>query len=61
MRAGKPTFHLGDEPEAALEVRADGVEAPAELGITTVFVSPAGVVTNVQLVTALGHSRDAQI
>lgn len=61
MQARKPTFHLGDEPEAALEVGADGVEAPAELGIAAVFVGPAGVVTNVQLITALGHGRDAQI
>lgn len=60
-RAGEPTFHLGDKPEAALEVGADGVEAPAELGVAAVFVGPAGVVTNIQLVTALGHGRDAQI
>lgn len=58
---GKPTFHLGDEPQAALEVGADGVEAPAELGIAAVLVGPAGVVTNVQLVAALGHGGDAQI
>lgn len=60
-KLGKPTFHLGDEPQAALEVGADGVEAPAELGIAAVLVGPAGVVTNVQLVAALGHGRDAQI
>lgn len=58
---GKPTFHLGDEPQAALEVGADGVEAPAELGIAAVLVGPAGVVTNIQLVAALGHGGDAQI
>lgn len=37
------------------------MEAPAELGVAAVFVGPAGVVTNIQLVTALGHGRDAQI
>lgn len=37
------------------------MEAPAELGITAVFVGPTGVITDVQLVTALGHGRDAQI
>lgn len=58
---GFTSFHLGDEPQAALEVGADGVEAPAELGIAAVLVGPAGVVTNVQLVAALGHGRDAQI
>lgn len=61
LPAWKPTFHLGDKAEAALEVGADGVEAPAELGITAVLVGPAGIVTDVQLVAALGHGRDAQI
>lgn len=54
-------LHLGDEAQAALEVGADGVEAPAELGVTAVLVGPTGVITNVQLVTALGHGRDAQV
>lgn len=56
-----PTLHLGDEAQAALEVGADGVEAPAELGVAAVLVGPTGVITNVQLVTALGHGRDAQV
>lgn len=54
-------MYLGDKAQAALEVRADGVEAPAELGVAAVFVGPTGVITNVQLVTALGHGRDAQV
>jgi len=37
------------------------MQAPAELGIAAVFVGPAGVITNVQLVAALGHGRNAQI
>lgn len=37
------------------------MEAPAELGIAAVFVGSTGVITNVQLVAALGHGRDTQI
>lgn len=59
--AGEPTFHLGDKAKAALEIRADGMEAPAELGIAAVFVGPTGVITNVQLVAALRHGRDTQV
>lgn len=61
MRGGNPTLHLGDEAQAALEVGADGVQAPAEFGITAIFVGPAGVIANIQLVAALGHGRDAQV
>lgn len=54
-------LHLGDEAQAAFEVGADGVQAPAELGVAAVLVGPTGVITNIQLVTALGHGRDAQV
>ena len=37
------------------------MEAEAELGVAAVLVGAAGVVTHVQLITALGHGRDAQI
>lgn len=37
------------------------MEAPAELRIAAVLVGSAGVVAHVQLVTAFGHGRDAQI
>lgn len=56
-----PTFHLGHKAQTALEVRADGVEAPAELGVTAILVGTAGVVADVQLVAALGHCWDAQV
>lgn len=56
-----PTLHLGDEAQAAFEVGADGVQAPAELGVAAVLVGPTGVIANIQLVTALGHGRDAQV
>lgn len=55
------TFHVGDEAQAPLEVRADGVETPSEFCITAVFVGAAGVVADVQLVTTLGHCWNAQV
>lgn len=53
-----PTFHFRHEAEALLEVWADAVEAPAELGVAAVLVGAAGVVTRVQLVAAFGHGGD---
>lgn len=55
------TFHVGDEAQAPLEVRADGVETPSEFRITAVFVGTTRVVADVQLVTTLGHCWDAQV
>lgn len=57
----QPTFDFGNKAEAFLEVGADAVEAPAELGITAVLVGAAGVVTHVQLVAALCHGRDSHV
>lgn len=37
------------------------MEAPAELGVAAVFVGAAGVVTDVQLVAAFGHGRNAHV
>ena len=53
------TFDLGHQSEALLEVGADTVQTPAELGVAAVLVGAAGVVANVQLVAALGHGWDA--
>lgn len=58
LEGAEPTFHFGHEAEALLEVRADAVEAPAELGVAAVLVGAAGVVTRVQLIAALGHRGD---
>lgn len=55
------TFHFGHEAEALLEVRADAVEAPAELGVAAILVGAAGVVTHIQLIAALSHGRDAHV
>lgn len=54
-------FDFWDEAEAFLEVWADAVEAPAELGVAAVFVGAAGVVTRVQLVAAFGHGGNANV
>ena len=56
-----PTFNLWNKAKALLEVGADAVEAPTELGVTAVLVGAAGVVAHVQLVAALGHGRDPHI
>lgn len=61
MICPQPTFDFGNKAEAFLEVGADAVEAPAELGIAAVLVGAAGVVTHVQLVAALGHGRDSHV
>ena len=53
------TFDLGHEAEALLEVGADAVQTPAELGVAAVLVGAASVVAQVQLVAALGHGWDA--
>lgn len=58
QRRSSPTFDFRHEAQALLEVGADAVEAPAELGVAAVLVGAAGVVTRVQLVAALGHGRD---
>lgn len=58
LEEAEPTFHFGHKAEALLEVRADAVEAPAELGVAAVLVGAAGVVARVQLVAALGHGGD---
>lgn len=56
-----PTFNFWHKAKALLEVRADAVEAPAELGVAAVLVGAAGVVTHIQLIAAFGHGRDAHV
>lgn len=60
-KLGSRTFDLGHEAQTLLEVGADAVEAPAELGVAAILVGAAGVVARVQLVAALGHGRDAHV
>lgn len=52
-----PTFYFRHKAQALLEVRADAVEAPAEFGVTAIFVGAACVVTHIQLIATLGHGR----
>lgn len=56
-----PTFNFWHKAKALLQVGADAVEAPAELGVAAVLVGAAGVVTHIQLVAALRHGRDAHV
>lgn len=56
-----PTFHIGDKAQAPLQVRADRVETPSEFGITAILIGTTSVITDVQLVAALGHCWDAQV
>lgn len=54
-------FHIGDKAQAPLQVRADRVETPSEFGITAILIGTTSVITDVQLVAALGHCWDAQV
>lgn len=54
-------MHLGDKPQAPLEVCADAVEAPAELGVAAGLAGATCVIAQVQLVAAAGHGWDAQV
>lgn len=55
------TFNFGYKAKTLLEIRADAMEAPAKLGVTAILVGATGVVTHIQLITALGHGRDAHV
>lgn len=54
-------FHIGDKAQTPFKVRADRVEAPSEFCITAILVGTTSVVTDVQLVAALGHCWNAQV
>lgn len=54
-------FHVGDKTQTPLKVRADRVEAPPEFCITAILIGTASVITNIQLVAALGHCWNAQV
>lgn len=56
-----PTFHIGDKTQTPLQIWADRVETPSEFCITAILVGTTGVITDVQLVAALGHCWNAQI
>ena len=56
-----PTFHVGDKAQTLLEVRTDRVETASEFCITAIFVGTTSVITDVQLVAALGHCWNAQV
>lgn len=56
-----PTFYVGDKAQTPLKVRADRVETPSEFCITAILVGTASVITDVQLVAALGHCWNAQV
>lgn len=58
---GHLTLNLGHKAQTLLEIGADGVQTGAKLGIAVVLVHPAGVITGVQLVAALGHCRDPDV
>lgn len=56
-----PTFHIGDKAQTPFKIRADRVETPSEFCITAILVGTTSVVTDVQLVAALGHCWNAQV
>lgn len=56
-----PTFHIGDEAQTPLKIRADRVEAPSEFCITAILVGTTSVIADIQLVAALGHCWNAQV
>lgn len=56
-----PTFHIGDKAQTPFKVRADRVEAPSEFCIAAILVGTTSVVTDIQLVAALGHCWNTQV
>lgn len=61
IKMSPPTFYFWHKAKALLEVRADAVEAPAELGVAAVLVGAACVVTHIQLIATFGHGGDAHV
>lgn len=53
--------HIRDKAQTPLQIRTDRMETPSEFCITAILIGTTSVITDIQLVAALGHCWNAEV